>query len=786
VTEQRFLSGQITFHPHNGTLSISFPGQAEIWTPMRGATASADYRVNGTRQHVTLEDPTTAFGAGENLVTFSHHDQHVSLDWSWTLAGDTLECWLEISNRSQVAVAIDRLYVLCLTGPASLDLPGPVANWRVYQNGWQSWTPAGVRRVGNGPFPRPPDDDYRRKNLPHEAESQPGGLSSEWVTVIAAAPEHSEGSSSAPASQSESICLLFGFVTGADQLAEIILDADDRFRSLSATCHADGVFLEPGEALRSERLRVATSLDGLASLEAWAGRMGELMRARIPERTPAGWCTRYCHLGFNTAQDVYANLGAMRRQRLPLTLVMIDDGYQTAIGDWLTPNPERFTDMAAAAATIRREGRMPGIWTAPFGLAVGSGTYANHPDWVLKNETGEPVLGWNHLGHPVYAIDTTHPEVVDWLYTTFQSIRHEWGYDAFKLDFLFAAALPGRRHDPQITRAQALRRALALIRDAVGHDAFLLGCGAPLAPAVGLVDGMRIGPDIHTTWEPRFQGDLSAPGAANALRNNIARAFTHRRLWAADPDCLPLRPRGESSQLTLYEAHTLATVISLTGSMFLDGDQLGKLPPSRLAMLRQMLPPTDRVAYPLDLFKRDVPQVLVLPVERPWGRWWLVGLVNWDDHTQGFNVEPEALSLPAGRYHVYDQWRAVYLGQTEGAIVLPHQKPHETLLLLFKPVAEQPDWLTSTFHLMGGSVEVVDVVRQRLGERRLKLIVHVEQAGQNFGRLVFTMPAGWVVLDAQVKGRRRSVNIRNREAGLVDMGFTLHDRAWVLVDFARL
>jgi len=43
-----------------------------------------------------------------------------------------------------------------------------------------------------------------------------------------------------------------------------------------------------------------------------------------------------------------------------------------------------------------------------------------------------------------------------------------------------------------------------------------------------------------------------------------------------------------------------------------------------------------------------------------------------------------------------------------------------------------------------------------------------------------------VVLDAQVKGRRRSVNVRNREAGLVDMGFTLHDRAWVLVDFARL
>jgi hypothetical protein len=42
------------------------------------------------------------------------------------------------------------------------------------------------------------------------------------------------------------------------------------------------------------------------------------------------------------------------------------------------------------------------------------------------------------------------------------------------------------------------------------------------------------------------------------------------------------------------------------------------------------------------------------------------------------------------------------------------------------------------------------------------------------------------VLDAQVNGRRRSVNVRNAEAGLVDMGFTLRDRGWVLVDFAKI
>jgi alpha-galactosidase len=782
------LNGYITFHPQAGTLSITFPSNEaaspKAWTPIRNGTASVDYGLDGISRRIVLAGPDVSFGTGENLATFSHHDDHLRLDWSWTRVNDSLEGWLEVSNQGDRPLTVDRLNVLCLTEAGSLDLPGPVAEWRIYLNGWQSWAPTGVRKVGDGPFPAPADDEYRLKNLPHSAGTHGSKLRSEWVTVIAATAGHKEDSTATP--QSKPAHLLLGFVTGAAQLAEIVLDAGDEFRGLTGTCHTDGVALGPGESLRSERLRAAVGLDGWTLLETWAGRMGKLMDARVPERTPTGWCTWYYYFGSNTAQDVYANLGAIRRQHLPLSLVMIDDGYQAAIGDWLTFNPERFTDMAAVAATIHREGRVPGIWTAPFGLAYDSRTWASHPDWVLRDEAGEPVIAWTHLGHPIYALDTTHPDAGDWLYSTLRTMRREWGYDAFKLDFLFAAALPGRRHDPQVTRAQALRRGLKLIRDAVGDDAFLLGCGAPLGPAVGLVDGMRIGPDVSTTWEPLLQDDLSAPGTANALRNSMARAYTHRRLWAADADCLLVRPRGDGSQLTLYEARTLAAIIALTGGIIVDSDRVGNLPPSRLTTLRQTLPPTDRIAYPLDLFERDMPEILILPVERPWGRWWLAALTNWGNHSRSTQVELGALGLPPGRYHVYDQWRATYLGQTDGPLALPHQRPHETLLLLFKPVSDSPDWLTSTFHLAGGNVEVVDVIRQKLGERRLKLVVHIEKERENFGRLVFTVPTGWVVLDAQVNGRRRSVNVRDSKARVVDMGFTLRDRAWVLVDLAKL
>jgi alpha-galactosidase len=769
MAEHSFLDGRLTWDAPSGKLSLAVDAQ----TTAHGVTAAVGYRLGEASRSLELAGPDVSFGAGEKLVTFSHHDDALRLDWNWTTHGDGLEAWLEVTNQGDRPVVLDHLDVLSIE---QLDLPGPVADWRFYQHGWQSWSPTGVRHVGDGPFPALDSADYRLMHLPHG-----DGLRGEWVAVIEAA----ETPPARVGKGGEGIGLLFGFVTAADQLAEIVLDAGDETRRLTAACYADGIPLPPGGSLRSERLRVAAGPDAWSLLGAWAGRLGELMHARVPAKTPSGWCSWYYYFGLNTAQDVYANLNAIRRHRLPLDLVVVDDGYQAAVGDWLTLNADRFADMAAVAATIRREGRTPGIWTAPFGLAANSQTFAQHPDWAVRDEAGQPAFAWNHWPQSIYALDTTHPDAAAWLHDTFRTLR-EWGYTFFKVDFLFAAAIPGHRHDPGATRAQALRRGLSIIRDAIGDDAFLLGCGLPLGPAVGLVDGMRIGPDVAVTWESLLAGDLSAPGVANALRNSIARAFTHRRLWAADPDCLLARPRGDSSQLSLYEARTLAAVIALTGGMLLDSDRLGELPRARLDMLRQTLPPTGRTAYPLDLFEHDLPELLVLPVERPWGRWWLAGLINWSDQTRTTQVELGALGLPPGRYHVYDQWRAHYLGQTDGTLSLPNHRPHETQVLLFKPVADRPEWLTSTFHLMGGTVEVVDVIRQKLGAQRQKLVVHVEQSGDNFGRIVFTVPAGWAVLDAQVNGRRRAVNVRAEGARLVDMGFTLHDRGWALIDVGQM
>ena len=74
----------------------------------------------------------------------------------------------------------------------------------------------------------------------------------------------------------------------------------------------------------------------------------------------------------------------------------------------------------------------------------------------------------------------------------------ELGIDYFKIDFVYAGALAGRRHQ-DLPPVEAYRRGLRLIREAIGPDAYLLGCGVPILPSIGLVDAMRVGPDIAPT-----------------------------------------------------------------------------------------------------------------------------------------------------------------------------------------------------------------------------------------------------------------------------------------------
>jgi hypothetical protein len=203
----------------------------------------------------------------------------------------------------------------------------------------------------------------------------------------------------------------------------------------------------------------------------------------------------------------------------------------------------------------------------------------------------------------------------------------------------------------------------------------------------------------------------------------------------------------------------------------------------RLKYLRQALPPTGVSAMPLDLFDNELPGTLLLPVEREWGRWWVVAMVNWEERPVTSPIHLAELGLPPDRYHVYHYWRRRYLGVVTDQITLRRHRAHETLVLLIKPATDQPDFMTSTFHVCQGAVEVRSVERELHGDR-VSLHVTLEKAGRQFGQVLFSVPSGWQPTAASVNGRRRGW--RNIAPGAIGMGFTLVESAQAHVDFERI
>jgi alpha-galactosidase len=226
---------------------------------------------------------------------------------------------------------------------------------------------------------------------------------------------------------------------------------------------------------------------------------------------------------------------------LPFDTVQIDDGWQVAIGDW-APNARFPQGVAPLAQRIAATGRRAGLWLAPFIAAPDSAVTARHPEMLLRDENGDPVMAGENWGAPYFALDVTHPATTDHLERLFTGLVAA-GFGFFKLDFVYAAAFPGRPHSP-MGREAAYRNGLATIREVVGDEVYLLACGAPIAASIGMCDGIRIGPDVGPWW---VDPDAADPATGRGARNALATAVN--RLWLRpaidiDPDVVYFREHG--------------------------------------------------------------------------------------------------------------------------------------------------------------------------------------------------------------------------------------------------
>ncbi|MEU1004481.1 glycoside hydrolase family 36 protein [Streptomyces tibetensis] len=415
---------------------------------------------------------------------------------------------------------------------------------RVHEEGWQSWSPSGAYALDATPH-RPTDANWATVCYRPGVTVPAGVFQGEGLLAL----DPGDGSparlwaAAEPTREVPSIRL----ATGDGRVAEI---------------SADGPVKE------------WTGPDIQSVLGEWAAGLG----LDAPRPAPTVWCSWYEYFTDVTEDDIHENLRAMDTLDLPVDVVQIDDGYQRALGDWLTLSG-RFRSRAGIAEKIRSRGRRAGIWTAPFLVDPASDLAAAHPDWLVRDTDGGFAHAGRNWGHDLRVLDTTHPDAAAYLTEVFTTLRAE-GYDYFKTDFLYAGALDGVRH-ADVDALTAYRSGIELIRGAIGTESYLLGCGVPMLPSLGLFDAMRVSPDTAPHRSPEA-GDYSQPGQDPAEFTGAARQWQHHRLWINDPDCLMARPAVETREQ--WAAH-----VESTGGLMASSDRLLSLDQWGVETTRRLL-----------------------------------------------------------------------------------------------------------------------------------------------------------------------------------------------------
>jgi len=319
-----------------------------------------------------------------------------------------------------------------------------------------------------------------------------------------------------------------------------------------------------------------------------------------------GWCSWYHYYEKITAATLKENFKklAVMKPKIPTNVAVVDDGYMTAWGDWDSLKPGKFPGdgLKAVASDIRNNGMKPGLWLAPFACDKGSKIAKQHPDWIIHNDEGR-IANSGNCGKWFYGLDVTNPNVREYVYGCVRRAVFDWGFEVLKIDFMYSACLSGNgKYDLSMTRAEAMHLALQTVRAAAGPHVFLIGCGCPIGPGIGYVDGMRVSADTGPTWYPAlpfpYWDNGTLPALRAMIRNSMSRAPLGHRWWHNDPDCLLL---GETTRLTDIEVASAASIIAMTCGMLLLSDDLMKVSAGRMNIATKILPMTGATAVVLDL-----------------------------------------------------------------------------------------------------------------------------------------------------------------------------------------
>ena len=302
---------------------------------------------------------------------------------------------------------------------------------------------------------------------------------------------------------------------------------------------------------------------------------------------PRGWCSWHWfgnNISENTILD-QARFIAQNKKQFPLEYILIDSGWCTW-GDWLTPNSKKFPHNPKwLVKEIHKLGLKAGIWFAPLLATSTSDLYRKYPTWFIPNLEATKVSPLDVLIYPKrHVLDLQNPKVTKYLNSVVDYLS-DCGFELFKLDFLYAG-----HFNPEFKTSAVPDNLLQTLLSTVHcHPSiYTIACGCPLAPAVGMVDAMRISDDINI---PQLKylwpvNHLIHTSRLNQLTLNLKLRQQTKVLWNLDPDAFICHPAHGLTPAQVL--HLQSLIKSASGPIFL-GDNLKLLSANQI----------DKFIYPL-------------------------------------------------------------------------------------------------------------------------------------------------------------------------------------------
>lgn len=323
----------------------------------------------------------------------------------------------------------------------------------------------------------------------------------------------------------------------------------------------------------------------------------------------SGYTSWYNYFQKIDEKIILRDLNGLDRAKDSVSIFQIDDGYESKVGDWLIPDYRKFPNgMKPIADAIHEKGYLAGIWIAPFSAQKSSLIAKAHSEWLVKdNATGKPLLGCVGWGG-AYTLDIYNGEAREYIRNFFNIILNDWGFDMVKLDFLYSEAMQPRNGK---SRGRIMCEAMDFLRECVGEDKLILGCGVPLGPSFGVVDACRISCDVDLKYSPKYYNkmgiNLELPSAQNAITNSIFRRHLNGRVFCNDPDVFFLRNNNLS--FTREQKLLLGKINNLCGEVLFVSDNAGDYSDGDIELLKKFFKASECIITSAEFIGKDGIQI---------------------------------------------------------------------------------------------------------------------------------------------------------------------------------